>query len=116
MYLGVLFLAFVIFLKNSVWTRSIISVFSNKQNPSLLDLVFANDELLIEYIDQFSPVDKSDYLIITFNIVCVVNQTNNSTTNICLIEVAICLWIWIFPQWIGIKSLKQNVLKRNGAF
>ena len=48
-------------------------------HTSLLDLVFANDELLIENIDQFSPVGKSDHVIITFNIVCVVDQTNNST-------------------------------------
>ena len=54
--------------------------YRDKQNPSLLDLVFANDELLIENINQFSPVGRSDHLIITFNIVCVVNQTNNSTT------------------------------------
>ncbi|MEW8547780.1 MAG: endonuclease/exonuclease/phosphatase family protein, partial [Candidatus Thiodiazotropha sp.] len=53
--------------------------YRDKQNPSLLDLVFANDELLVENIEQFSPLGKSDHLIITFNIVCVVSQSNCST-------------------------------------
>ena len=42
--------------------------FRDNQRPSLLDLVFSSDELLLSNIEQLSPLGKSDHVSIIFDI------------------------------------------------
>jgi len=44
--------------------------FRNSQQPSVLDLVFSTDKLLINNLQHYSPIGKSDHVVITFNIDC----------------------------------------------
>jgi len=50
--------------------------FRNSQQPSILDLVFSSDELLINELRHYSPIGKSDHVVISFIIDCC-NQVNN---------------------------------------
>lgn len=50
--------------------------FRNNQRPSMLDLIFSNDEFLVEDIEQFSPVGVSDHVLITFSIKCQMETSN----------------------------------------
>ena len=47
--------------------------FRENQSPSLLDLVFSSDELLVNNIEYLSPVGKSDHRVMTFSTDCMFN-------------------------------------------
>ncbi|XP_060606940.1 uncharacterized protein LOC132759227 [Ruditapes philippinarum] len=50
--------------------------YRNGQRPSTLDLVFSSEELLVNNIEHFSPLGKSDHIVITFGIDC--NSSNEA--------------------------------------
>lgn len=53
--------------------------FRGSVRPSNLDLVFSNDELLIEDLLFLSPIGKSDHLTLTFKLLCDINEKINPT-------------------------------------
>ena len=44
------------------------------QEPSILDLVLSNEEGMIQDIEYLSPLGKSDHLVISFNLICYIQQ------------------------------------------
>ncbi|XP_060556788.1 uncharacterized protein LOC132717356 [Ruditapes philippinarum] len=59
--------------------------YRNGQRPSTLDLVFSSEELLVNNIEHFSPLGKSDHIVITFGIDC------NSNNEAYMKEFDLCL-------------------------
>ena len=55
--------------------------FRENQSPSMLDLVFSSDELLVNSINQLSPLGKSDHVSIIFNIECTSQDNRSCITN-----------------------------------
>ena len=45
-----------------------------EQEPSILDLVLLNEEGMIQDIEYLSPLGKSDHLVISFNLICYIQQ------------------------------------------
>ena len=39
------------------------------QNPSLLDLIFTNEENMVNNLNIFNPIGRSDHCVLTFNLV-----------------------------------------------
>ena len=44
------------------------------QEPSILDLVLSNEEGMIQDIEYPSPLGKSHHLVISFNLICYIQQ------------------------------------------
>ena len=55
--------------------------FRDNQSPSLLDLVFSSDELLLNNIEQISPLGKSDHVSIIFDLQCYTQSSKHCSVN-----------------------------------
>ena len=55
--------------------------FRYDKRSSLLDLVFSNDELLLNNIEQLSPLVKSDHVSIIFDIQCYNQSRKHCSVN-----------------------------------
>ena len=44
--------------------------FRTDQEPSLLDLLFTNDDMMISDLSYEQPIGKSDHVVLTFNFQC----------------------------------------------
>ena len=53
--------------------------YRENQIPSILDLVFTNEENMIEKIDYLPSLGKSDHLVLMFNFNCCINNNFNPT-------------------------------------
>ena len=60
------------------WTR-----IRHGQEPSILDLVITNEEDMTEDIEYLSPHGKSDHIVICFNFICYIQQTNKDKLTYC---------------------------------
>ena len=54
------------------------------QEPLILDLVITNEEGMIKDIEYLSPLGKSDHIVICFNFICYIQQTNKDKLNVLL--------------------------------
>ncbi|MCG8032216.1 MAG: hypothetical protein JAZ03_08575 [Candidatus Thiodiazotropha taylori] len=54
--------------------------FREGNEPSTLDLVFSNEEDMIDNVSYLTGLDKSDHLILTFDFKCYTLQTNQDST------------------------------------
>ena len=55
--------------KESVWCKIQLQN-HDSLIPSVLDLIFSNEENMVEKVNFLSSLGKSDHLVLTFNLVC----------------------------------------------
>ena len=55
--------------------------FRYNKKSSLLDLVFSSDELLLNKIEQLSPLGKSDHVSIIFDIQCYIQSRKHCSVD-----------------------------------
>ncbi|MEW8547739.1 MAG: hypothetical protein AB2693_29880, partial [Candidatus Thiodiazotropha sp.] len=56
--------------------------FRTGQEPSILDLVFTNEENMIDNIEYFSGLGKSDHLVLYFNFLCYTELKDSKFTKL----------------------------------